>query len=256
MDYLCKWWVSSQASQDASRRFTPLLFPQTIDSVHKTINQMYQNRQIPKILADVCQHLANNNFKISSNSTDGRINSAINEDEILNYIEVSFQSYSGYRIVRPNARDWFDFAIENNDEFYPINIKVTNTTTSDNLNCKLGIYYALTGLKPAFGNEINWLNFFEKLHTSFGKYQDKDYYFLIVNKTDLKDVFCSTLRCIQNLTPNGNNLPFQSRWKDNHYLVDRTFDEAAKFIMNTFGESIKLRSDIYFNFKKYFPQYV
>lgn len=210
---------------------------------------------IPQILTNICGHLASHDFRISSANQDGRINYAINEDEVLNYLERTFR-FGKYQLVRPQARDWFDFAIESSNEFYPINIKVTNTTTADNLNCKLGIYYALTGLKPSFGNEINWLSFFKRLNMSFGKHQDKDYYFLIVNKKDLSDVFCSTLRSIQNLTPNGNNLPFQSRWQDNHILVNRTFEEASDFIMTTFAASIKLRSDIYFNFKKYFPQYV
>ncbi|MCR4664072.1 MAG: hypothetical protein K5660_01745 [Paludibacteraceae bacterium] len=211
--------------------------------------------KVPTILTDISEHLASHNFRISAQNQDGRINSAINEDEVLNYLERTFP-FGNYELVRPQARDWFDFAIEDNREFYPINIKVTNTTSVDNLNCKLGIYYALTGLKPAFGNEISWLPFFQKLNDSFGKHKDKDYYFLIVNKRDLSDVFCSTLKSISNLTPNGNNLPFQSKWQDNHILISRTFEEAADFIMTTFAASIKLRSDIYFNFKKYFPQYV
>ena len=212
--------------------------------------------QVPPILIDIADHLARHRFCISSHNQDGRINSAINEDEVLNYIDRSFGFPEGYSLVRPQARDWFDFAIEGNQQFYPVNIKVTKTDTTDNLNCKLGIYYALTGLKPAFGNGIAWLPFFQKLHAAFGRHQDKDYYFLIVNKNNLSDVFCSTLRGIENLTPNGNNLPFQSRWQDNHRLIPRTFEESTHFIMNTFGESIKLRSDIYFNFKRYFPQYV
>ena len=213
------------------------------------------NSNIPQIITDISQHLSAHHFKISAHNQDGRINSAMNEDEVLNFIERSFD-FGQYRLVRPQARDWFDFAIEGNQEFFPINIKVTNTTTVDNLNCKLGIYYALTGLKPSFGNGIGWSAFFEKLSRSFASKKDKDYYFLIVNKKDLSDVFCSTLKCIQNLTPNGNNLPFQSKWKDNHELVFRTFEQAADFIMNAFAASIKLRSNIYLDFQKFFPQYV
>ena len=213
------------------------------------------NTYIPQILTDISKHLSAKNFKISSTSQDGRINSAINEDEVLNFLERTF-NFGSYHIERPQAREWYDFAITKDKQFFPVNIKVTETTTTDNLNCKLGIYYALTGHKPNFGNGIDWLSFFEKLNADFGKDKEKDYYFLIVNKADLSDVFCSTLKCIQNLTPNGNNLPFQSRWQGNHKLVYRSFQEAADFIMGTFGESIKKRSDIYFNFKKNFPQYV
>lgn len=213
------------------------------------------NTNIPQILTDISQHLSTHNFKISAINQDGRYNSTINEDEILNYLEQTFD-FSEYKYTRPNAREWFDFAIEKDQEFYPVNIKVTTTTRADNLNCKLGIYYALTGLKPSFDNEINWSSYFKKLNNGFGKHQDKDYYFLIVNKDDLSDVFCTTLKCIQNLKPNGSNLPFQSKWKDNHRLITRSFQEAADFIMNTLGESLKRRSNLYINFQKIFPQYV
>lgn len=211
---------------------------------------------IPPILAEIQKHLVQHPCRISSAMDDGRINSAINEDEVLNFLEKTFRLPDGYSFRRPQAREWFDFVVENDSEFFPVNIKVTNTTTADNLNCKLGIYYALTGLKPAFGNEINWLSYFHQLSLAFGRQQDKDYYFLIINKNSLADVFCTSLRGLQTLTPNGNNLPFQSRWCDNRCLCQRTFQESANFVMNTFGESIKRRSDIYFNFKKYFPQYV
>jgi hypothetical protein len=211
--------------------------------------------QIPKVLLQISEHLSSHKFRISTLNHDGRINSAVNEDEVLNYLERSYD-FGSYELIRPQARDWFDFAIEKGTEFYPVNIKVTTTDTVDNLNCKLGIYYALTGLKPSFSNGISWLPFFSKLHDSFGKYKDKDYYFLIVNKNNLNDVFCSSLKGITNLTPNGNNLPFQSKWSDNHKLTYRTFEQASNFIMSTFATSIKLRSDIYFNFKRFFPEYV
>ncbi len=212
---------------------------------------------IPKILKDICELISTANLSLSQSTQDERINSAINEDEILDFIETYFKFPQGYVLVRPNAREWYDFVIENNSkkEFYPINIKVTDTTHADNLNCKLGIYYALTGLKPSFGNEISWLPYFEKLYNGFGKQKDKDYYFLIVNKNNRNDVFCTTLRCLKSITPNGNNLPFQCRWNSNRNLFSRDFDDAAEFILKTLGESIKLRSGIYFNFKKYFPQY-
>ena len=37
-------------------------------------------------------------------------------------------------------RDWVDFSFYENNVFYPVNIKVSTTETTDNLNCKLHIY--------------------------------------------------------------------------------------------------------------------
>ena len=94
---------------------------------------------------------------MSKQFDDGRINASINEAEILNVIKKKFD------IETPRSRAWYDFSITIDDNFYPVNIKTTDTTHADNLNCKLGIYYALTGLLPDFPNEINWHNYFEKL---------------------------------------------------------------------------------------------
>ena len=56
--------------------------------------------------------------------------------------------------------------------------------------------------------------------------------------------------------PNGNNLPFQCKWDINREYQTRSFQAAEQFILSTFGKSIKLRAEMYFNFKKYFPDYV
>lgn len=76
---------------------------------------------------------------LSNRFSDGRINSSINEDEVIKILSKRFY------IMVPKSRAWYDFALETNNNFYPVNIKITDTTHADNLNCKLGIYYALTG---------------------------------------------------------------------------------------------------------------
>lgn len=206
--------------------------------------------EIPSEIANVCDFLAEHQVRLSEATRDGRINSSMNEDEILNRVEKRFD------IIRPQARAWYDFAIESRNGFFPINIKVTDTNHADNLNCKLGIYYALTGFIPSFRNEIAWLPFFERLHRDFGKNTQNDYYFLIVNKQNPSDVFATKLKGLQTIVANGNNLPFQCCWQLNRKIKERSFKEATQFILSTFGESIKLRADIYFNFKRLFPEYV
>lgn len=205
---------------------------------------------IPKSIADICSYLSASHWSLSRPTEDGRINAAINEDEVIRQIRQVFE------IEVPRSRAWYDFAIEERGEFYPVNIKVTDTTHADNLNCKLGIYYALTGLKPSFQNEIGWLPYFAKLKENFGKDKSRDYYFLIINKRNLSDIFCASLKGLQHLQPNGNNLPFQSCWDRNRNIQSRTFEQAAQLILGKLGDSIRLRSEIYFNFKKFFPEYV
>jgi len=201
------------------------------------------------ILKEITKYLIDYDFTLSKQFADGRINASINEDEIINIIKQKFE------IEVPRARNWFDFSIEHKWIFYPVNIKVTDTTHADNLNCKIWIYYALTWKMPDFPNETSRKNYFEKLRKNI-KENNKDYYFLIINKKNLKDIFFMTLKTLENIQPNWNNLPFQCKWDINRKQVKRTFEESKYFILNTFGKSIKLRAEIYFIFKKLFNEFL
>ncbi len=195
---------------------------------------------IPTQLNEIANFLKTNPYNLSQSLQDGRLNSSVNEEEILNTIKHSF------RIQLPKAREWWDFSFEENDIFYPVNI--TTTKTADNLNCKLGIYYALCGLLPTFNNEITWEKYFQKLHKDLGKNTDRDYYFLIINKNDPKDIFINSLKGIQTLQP--NNLPFQCKWDNNREIIQRNFDESKNSILSALAKSVKLR--IYLAFKEFF----
>ncbi|PDW32522.1 restriction endonuclease [Helicobacter pylori] len=202
---------------------------------------------IPTQLNEIAEFLKTNPYNLSQPLQDGRLNSSINEEEILNIIKDYFP------IQLPKAREWWDFSFKKNDIFYPVNIKTTTTKTADNLNCKLGIYYALCGLVPEFNNEIAWEKYFQKLHKDLGKNTNRDYYFLIINKNDPKDVFINSLKGIQTLQP--NNLPFQCKWDNNRKIVQRNFDESKNFILSALAKSVKLRANIYLTFKEVFGEF-
>ncbi|MFB1281553.1 restriction endonuclease [Helicobacter pylori] len=192
---------------------------------------------IPTQLNEIAEFLKTNPYNLSQPLQDGRLNSSVNEEEILNTIKDYFP------IQLPKAREWWDFSFKENDIFYPVNIKTTTTKTADNLNGKLGIYYALCGLVPEFNNEIAWEKYFQKLHKDLGKNTDRDYYFLIINKNDPKDIFINSLKGIQTLQP--NNLPFQCKWDNNRKIVQRNFDKSKNFILSALAKSVKLRASIY-----------
>ncbi|CUU39206.1 hypothetical protein [Helicobacter typhlonius] len=200
---------------------------------------------IPHLLIQIVDFLKKSPVALSKQSRDGRINSAFNEDEIFKCLETNFA------INRPNMRDWVDFSFEENNIFYPVNIKVSTTKTTDNLNCKLGIYYALTGKIPPFGNGVSWDCYFKSLKENIQQ-NSKDYYFLIINKDNSSDVFATSLKNLESILPNGNNLPFQAKWNNNRKLINRDFESAKAFLLGTFEESLKLRADAYLHFKKYF----
>lgn len=191
------------------------------------------------------EFLKTNPYNLSQPLQDGRLNSSVNEEEILNTIKDYFP------IQLPKAREWWDFSFEENDIFYPVNI--TTTKTADNLNGKLGIYYALCGLVPEFNNEIAWEKYFQKLHKDLGTNTDRDYYFLIINKNDPKDIFINSLKGIQTLQP--NNLPFQCKWDNNREIIQRDFDESKNFILSALAKSVTLRANIYLAFKEVFGEF-
>ncbi len=199
---------------------------------------------IPTQLNEIAKFLKTNPYNLSQPLQDGRLNSSVNEEEILNAIK-------HFPIQLPKVREWWDFSFKENDIFYPVNI--TTTKTADNLNCKLGIYYALCGLLPEFNNEIAWEKYFQKLHKDLGKNTDRDYYFLIINKNDPKDIFINSLKGIQTLQP--NNLPFQCKWDNNREIVQRDFDGSKNFILSALAESVKLRANIYLKFKEFFGEF-
>ncbi|MFP6077975.1 restriction endonuclease [Helicobacter pylori] len=193
------------------------------------------------------EFLKTNPYNLSQPLQDGRLNSSVNEEEILNIIKDYFP------IQLPKAREWWDFSFEENDIFYPVNIKTTTTKTADNLNGKLGIYYALCSLLPTFNNEIAWEKYFQKLHKDLGKNTNRDYYFLIINKNDPKDVFINSLKGIQTLQP--NNLPFQCKWDNNREIIQRDFDGSKNFILSALAKSVKLRANIYLTFREVFGEF-
>lgn len=202
-------------------------------------------QELPKLLCEMVVFLQKQNLRLSKNNQDGRINSLDNESEVVKHLEKKFT------IKRSKKRDWFDFSFEVDSVFYPVNIKVSTMKTRDNLNCKLGIYYALTGKLPNFDNEIKWADFFEAIKNNLVT-NSKDYYFLVVNKNNPSDIFATSLKQLKDIKPEGNNLPFQARWNDNRELIQRDFSEAKDFLLGTFEKSLKLRADAYLLYKRYF----
>jgi hypothetical protein len=199
--------------------------------------------EIQQQLEEIANYLKELNITLSSEQNDGRLNSAINENEIINLIERQ------YNIDVPTARNWADFYI--ND--IPVNIKITTTKTADNASSKEGLYYALTG--EIYHGSNQWKAYLKQLKANI-KDTNKDYYFLVVNKTNTQDIFINSLKQISKLQPNGNNLPFQIKWCDNKIMQPKTFEEAKELLLSTLGKSIKLRADAYISFQKYFSEYL
>lgn len=231
-------------------------------------------------LNKIVMHLQQKNINLKKVSKEERLNSAANEDVIIQYIVAYSQkdpyfSKNNLKIGTPNItnnREWYDFSIESDDTsihniFMPVNIKISDISKggSDNLSCKMGIFYALTGCVPSsimvnnktgLSNEQDWGIFFKLIDEKMATNKKKDYYFLIINKADTSDIFWTSLRKLETITPNGNNLPFQCNWKKNRQRVHRSYIEAREFILVCFKSSIEKRIGIGTYWQLHMEKYV
>jgi hypothetical protein len=228
---------------------------------------------LDEVRAYVHQVLADRAIELTRQHTDHRSESLQNEAEIrqmLRTFAVTPRGYfrtNGLTLVEPQVeggsrgRDptgWFDFAIEGPNVFIPVNIKVTNLASrnADNLNCKLGLYYALTGHRPDFGNAIGFEALMRKMVERMSEDTNADYYFLVINKAQAGDVFWNSLKGLNHLSANGRNPPFQGRWADNRLFVARSNGEARRFLLGKLRESLRQAAKPFMAFEELLLPYL
>lgn len=171
--------------------------------------------------------LQKNPVILRNDNDDGRINSATNEDIVLDTLSTEFD------INRPPVRYWYDFEIPLQKKLF-VNVKISDLSnnSADNCSSKLGMGYALCGIENL---PTNWEPFHQILASELKL--GYDYYFLVVNKNNTSDCFCTSLKRIKTLTSNGNNLPFQCDWSQNRDFSNRSEIEAMQYILKTYIES-------------------
>ena len=173
---------------------------------------------LPLIMYKIQDHLRSQIFQFSKQNEDGRINSSIDEDNVIRSLIEKF----GSRIKTPKIRMWYDIlAFDYTYGWIPINIKTTTTLTKDNTGNLAMCVYAYTNEDLDLHRNKTYCNgemsavLFNKLHTkNYNTNLKKDYYFVVLNKQDHQDVK-SSIKGLTVLTPNINNLPFQICWNKN-----------------------------------------
>ena len=192
-------------------------------------------KRLPLILYIIQKYLQKSNFIFSKENNDGRINSCSDEDKI---IQLLYKKYPN-KLKIPKIRMWYDILIY--DNFYgwlPVNIKTTSTTTCDNTGNLAICVYAYTNYKLNLHNQKTYENgpmskiLIEKLkNKEYNKEPKKDYYFIVLNKNNNKDIIINSVKGLTSLTPNSNNLPFQICWNKNRvFKYDRIERKVAMFI--------------------------
>lgn len=190
-------------------------------------------KQLPLIMYQIQKHLKRQAFQCSTLNDDGRINSCMDEDQIIKILTDKY----GDRIQRPDKRHWYDIlAYDTRYGWLPINIKTTTTVTSDNTGNLAMCVYAYTDeqldLHKSYDNGKMSVILYNKLKANkYNQCNKKDYYFVVVNKTDSNDIIVNSVKGLVQLTPNINNLPFQVKWCNNRvYNYEHIQKRVKQFI--------------------------
>ena len=91
---------------------------------------LFRIKHLPLILYQIKKFLQTSSIKFSTQSKDGRMNSSIDEDEVIKLLKTKYN----LKIKIPDEiRKWYNILIFNNlYGWLPVNIKTTTTLTSDN----------------------------------------------------------------------------------------------------------------------------
>ena len=105
---------------------------------------LYRLKHLPLILYKIKNYLEKQYLIFSSQTDDGRINSYLDEDNIINLLIHKYND----RILKVDKRHWCDILVfENIYSWIPVNIKTTTTTTSDNTGNLAMCVYSYTNEK-------------------------------------------------------------------------------------------------------------
>jgi len=193
-------------------------------------------KQLPLIMYKIKKYLRLQSFHFSTHNEDGRINSCIDEDEIIKLLIEKF----GFKIKKPKIRMWYDIlAFDYIYGWIPINIKTTTTITSDNTGNLAMCVHAYTNEILDIYRDKTYENgkmsdiLFDKLkNKEYNTNNKKDYYFIVLNKTDASDIIVNSLKGLTILTPNINNLPFQVCWDKNRTFKYENINKKIKLFID------------------------
>ena len=200
---------------------------------------IYRLKTLPLILYKIQKYLQSITFKFSNNTNDGRVNSCIDEDQIILLLLEKFNN----KIIKPKIRMWYDILVyDNNYKWIPVNIKTTTTSTPDNTGNLATCIYAYTDeeldLYKCYGNgKMSELLFVKLQEKKYNKFNKKDYYFIVLNKLNPSEIIINSIKGLTRLTANINNLPFQVKWNKNKIFNYENINKKVKLFIDCLQNS-------------------
>jgi 23S rRNA-/tRNA-specific pseudouridylate synthase len=192
---------------------------------------IYKKYNLPNSIKLLHKIIKESNIKCSNDMDDGRTNSCIDEGKVIKILKTKKELQN--RLHIPDKRHWFDIAIKDyKNGWLPINIKTTTMKTADNTGNLAMCVYALTNydmkIEKTYQNgkmSQILIECFKQKKINNIRY--RDYYFLVINK-NTQDVIINSMKGLDKLTPNINNLPFQILWNDNKKYSYKPINQIIK----------------------------
>lgn len=193
-------------------------------------------KQMPLIMYKIKKYLKIQAFQFSNQNEDGRINSCIDEENVIKLLMEKF----GEKIKKPKCRMWYDIlAFDYMYGYIPINIKTTTTKTSDNTGNLAMCVFAYTNepldihIDKSYENgKMSDILFYKLKNKKYNTNNKKDYYFIVLNKRDSSDIIVNSVKGLTTLTPNINNLPFQICWDKNRDFTYENINKKIKLFID------------------------
>lgn len=189
---------------------------------------------LPDVMTDMKIFLESNKVELCTDSVDGRTNSCIDEDRIVEKLLKKFPDI----IVVPKIRMWYDILVRDYKfGWIPVNIKTTTGFTSDNVGnlsiCVQAYTDEVLSKEIMHNNGKMYKVLLEKLQKKeYNNTPGKDYYFLVVNKEN-GEVIVNSVLGLSKLTSNNNNLPFQVKWKNNKIYKPKSIKDSVEMFLET-----------------------
>ena len=209
----------------------------------------------PRVLVEIEDFLQYNEVELSISGRDGRLDSAGAEEAIFEKLKASGR----WNVSSPNetghTRAWYDMKVIEGMTEYFVDIKVSNFSSADNTNAKKATYYLLTGLSPE-GVPDQDGPFFESMRANDNPDEDRDYYYLVVNKNNPRDAFLCSLKTLTQVTSNPSNLPFQANWDKNRDAIYRSWQEAKNWLLSYWAVSLQKKiENTMVGMPKHYPEF-
>lgn len=182
-------------------------------------------------------------ISLSENVPNARLQSAVDEDKVRDEL-IDYCDTNNIFHENGSEREFADFYMDGQ----PINIKISDCKTADNVSSTKALAYVLTG--KILNKETEQADEIERIlegeYGLFPSYMYCDYYFIVFNKREKKYIWQS-YKHLSELSANADNQPFQVKWGNNYNIVNRTYEEAVKFLLEGWKQSKdkKIKKEMY-----------